>query len=190
MKKVGEKPTLEKCIEKIKNSEYSKMSYENQKSWDGNRLSGVINKEYHYGKAAEAQSKVNWNLKKANEMASKGDFKKAKEYSHNAGRRSNTVRDEKRSAERCSKLVDTELTGLLNERGHTLVWRLDSALGESVSRISDNKTIGTKNEIVENKAQKVLAKADKFIEECEKELAVGEELLKKMTALGIGYIRS
>lgn len=117
MKKAGIKPTWENCIEAFVQSPFSKIKFTDA-TQEG--AAGFIdNKAYHYGKAADAQAKVNWNLKKSNEASERGDFKKAKEYAQNANRWQSSVTDATRAASRSTKLVeveDSQLTGFINNR--------------------------------------------------------------------------
>lgn len=117
MKKSGIKPTWENCIEAFTLSPFSKMTFADTHQVGATGF--IDNKAYHYGKAADAQAKVNWNLKKSNEASARGDFKKAQEYAHNANRWQSTVKDAKHAASRSTKLIDTEdsqLTGFIDNR--------------------------------------------------------------------------
>ena len=104
------------CIEAFTESPFSKMTFA-----DTNQVGAtgfIDNKAYHYGKAADAQAKVNWNVKKSNEASARGDFKKAQEYANNANRWQSTVKDEKHAASRSTKLIeeDSKLTGFIDNR--------------------------------------------------------------------------
>ena len=119
MKKAGIQPTWENCIEAYRQSPFAKMTYENTGK---DKATGFIdNKAYHYGNAADAQAKVNWNLRHSKDAAARGDYKLAKDYAHSASRWQTTVRDETRAANRSTKLVDGQddaLTGFIDNKAY------------------------------------------------------------------------
>ena len=106
MKKAGIQPTWQNCIAAYKVSPFAKMSYENAAK--GKVDAFINNRTYHLNHAADAQYKVNSNLKRSQEAAARGDFKTAADYSRSASRWQTTVNEAKRSAERSTKLVDDD----------------------------------------------------------------------------------
>lgn len=66
----------------------------------------IDNKAYHLGNAADAQAKVNSNLKRSQEAVERGDYKQARDYARSAERWQTSVKDEKRAAERSKKFID------------------------------------------------------------------------------------
>ena len=128
MKKAGIQPTWENCIEAYMQSPFAKMTYEN--TGKGKATGFINNKAYHYGNAADAQAKVNWNLKHSKDAVARGDYKLAKDYAYSASRWQNTVKDETRAANRSTKLIDdgqengnSEITSFVNDRA----WHLKNA---------------------------------------------------------------
>lgn len=128
MKKAGIQPTWENCIEAYRQSPFAKMTYENTGK---DKATGFIdNKAYHYGNAADAQAKVNSNLKRSQEAAARGDYSQARDYARSASRWQTTVKDETKAANRSTKLVDdnpvegnSEITSFVNDRA----WHLKNA---------------------------------------------------------------
>lgn len=119
MKKAGIQPTWENCIEAYRKSPFAKMTYEN--TGQGKATGFIDNKAYHYGNAADAQAKVNWNLRHSKDAAARGDYKLAKDYAHSASRWQTTVRDETQAANRSTKLVDGQdegLTGFIDNKAY------------------------------------------------------------------------
>jgi len=119
MKKAGIQPTWENCLAAYRQSPFSKMTYENMGS--GKIAAFIDNKAYHYGNAADAKAKVNWNLQHSKDAAERGDYRKAKEYAHSAGRWQTTVKEETRAAERSSKFVDgieDGMQGFIDDRAY------------------------------------------------------------------------
>lgn len=67
----------------------------------------VNDKDWHYKEAAKAQENADYYAKEAKKAADKGDFSHAKDLQSKAQSYENKVRDEKKSADMCSKLVET-----------------------------------------------------------------------------------
>ena len=67
----------------------------------------VNDKAWYYKEAAKAQENANYYSKEAKKAADKGDFSRAKDLQSKAQSYENKVRDEKKSADMCSKLVET-----------------------------------------------------------------------------------
>lgn len=65
-------------------------------------------KAWHYKEAAKAQENADYYSKEAKKAADKGDFARAKDLQNKAQSYENKVRDEKRSADMCSKLVEIQ----------------------------------------------------------------------------------
>ena len=64
------------------------------------------NKAWHYKEAAKAQENADYYSKEAKKAADKGDFSRAKDLQNKAQSYETKVRDEKKSADMCSKLVE------------------------------------------------------------------------------------
>ena len=119
MKKAGIQPTWENCIEAYMQSPFAKMTYEN--TGKGKATGFINNKAYHYGNAADAQAKVNWNLKHSKDAVARGDYKLAKDYAYSSSRWQNTVKDETRAANRSTKFVDGNeggVTGFIDNKAY------------------------------------------------------------------------
>ena len=67
----------------------------------------VNGKDWHYKEAAKAQENADYYSKEAKKAADKGDFSHAKDLQSKAQSYENKARDEKKSADMCSKLVET-----------------------------------------------------------------------------------
>ena len=124
MRKAGIQPTWENCIEAYRQSPFAKMTYEN--TGKGKATGFIDNKAYHYGNAADAQAKVNWNLRHSKDADVRGYNKLDIIYEHYQ----TMVKDDEKKTNHSTLRVDdnhgsgnSDITSFVNDKE----WHLKNA---------------------------------------------------------------
>lgn len=106
MKANGVAPTWQNCIEKFCNSPFAQMNFENAGNLHSKATSFVDDKAWHLKNAQSARETAEWYNKRANNALEKGDLGAAKDYSRTAQMYENQAKEETKTAQKCTKLVE------------------------------------------------------------------------------------
>ena len=104
-KKAGIPVTMQNMREAFRVSHFAKIK--SGDFVDSNVAAFVNDKAWHYNEAKKAQGNADYYSKEAKKAADKGDFSRAKDLQTKANSYVSKVKDEKKTADMCSKLVET-----------------------------------------------------------------------------------
>lgn len=112
-KKAGVPITMQNMRETFRMSHFARITA--GETADKTVVAFIDDKAWHYKQAAKAQENVDYYSKEAKKAADKGDFSRAKDMQSKAQSYENQVKDSKRSADMCSKLVETQEPEMLEK---------------------------------------------------------------------------